>query len=440
MASRPPKPPDAFLSYTRWDDGRDRGKISQFRRELAAAVRAVTGKPFEIFQDVDDIDVSERWSDKLDQMLDEARFFIPILTPSYFTSKRCREELEKFLRAEADRGREDLVLPIYYIESEILEDPDLREADPLAAVIHKRQRLDWRKLRFSSFSTKAVKKALESLAVEIDRVRRRAKPPEALPVPAQAQNVAATRQAKEEARASAQRVVHSLGDVPSHQSMLASGTTQRIAPDVFLSYAREDESRARQLAEMLGKEGYAVFWDRRIPPGETWHSYIGNALIAAKCVVVVWSPNSIESEFVIEEAQSGKNRHVLIPVLIESVQPPLGFGLIQAADLTDWESQGFSEAFRYLLNSIRHKVDPLRTDETASDERALPQRLARTLRVTGGNWWGNGEGTKHQAEDEAGKRAGEVKGSHQAGAHGPIKILSPTATRMRGFDRGSART
>jgi hypothetical protein len=123
--------PDAFLSYTRFDDQNDGGAISKSRARLANAVRAVTGKPFEIFQDIDGIGLGEKWPGKLDQILDEARFFIPIVTPSYFTSEACRDELGKFLRAEADRGRSDLVLPIYYIECDVLEDRNLRSADPL---------------------------------------------------------------------------------------------------------------------------------------------------------------------------------------------------------------------------------------------------------------------------------------------------------------------
>ena len=173
MASKPPRPPDAFLSYTRFDDRRERGKISQFRQELEDEVRAVTGEAFEIFQDVDDIDVGERWSDKLDQMLDDARFFIPILTPNYFGSKACRDELGKFLKAEKAKGRGDLVLPVYYIEWDILEDAELRITDPLAMEIHQRQHHDWRKLRHSSFSTKAVKIALHNLARAIGKARRR---------------------------------------------------------------------------------------------------------------------------------------------------------------------------------------------------------------------------------------------------------------------------
>ena len=55
------KPPDAFLSYTRFDDQHDGGAISEFRRRLASSVRAVTGEPFEIFQDVNGIGIGEHW-------------------------------------------------------------------------------------------------------------------------------------------------------------------------------------------------------------------------------------------------------------------------------------------------------------------------------------------------------------------------------------------
>ena len=44
--------------------------------------------------------------------------------------------------------------------------------------------------------------------------------------------------------------------------------------DIFLSYAREDEVRARALAEALGSRGWSVFWDRRIPHGKNFRSHI----------------------------------------------------------------------------------------------------------------------------------------------------------------------
>ena len=170
------KPPDAFLSYTRFDDQHDGGAISEFCKRLASAVQAVTGTPFDIFQDVGGIGIGEHWPGKLDQMLDQARFFIPIVTPSYFTSTPCREELEKFLRAEAEHGRKDLVLPIYYIECDVLEEDEFRAADSLACTIHERQRQDWRELRFEPFEAKDVRRALEHLAREIVKARRRVVP------------------------------------------------------------------------------------------------------------------------------------------------------------------------------------------------------------------------------------------------------------------------
>ena len=167
------KLPDAFLSYTRFDDRHERGKISEFRNRLADTVRAVTGDPFEIFQDVDDIALGERWSGKLHGTIDQVPFFIPILTPSYFRSEACRDELAKFLKAEKARGRNDLILPIYYIECHVLEDPALRAADPLAKEIHERQRYDWRKMRHNSFDTKTIKTPLERMARDILKARAR---------------------------------------------------------------------------------------------------------------------------------------------------------------------------------------------------------------------------------------------------------------------------
>ena len=130
-------PPDAFLSYTRFDD--DDSEISTFRERLSNAVRKLSGEPFDIFQDIDGIGVGEPWSDKLEQILDQARFFIPIITPNYFKSEACRRELHKFLDAEKKAGRNDLIIPIYYIQTDVLEDKVQREGDDLAKVLHGRQ-------------------------------------------------------------------------------------------------------------------------------------------------------------------------------------------------------------------------------------------------------------------------------------------------------------
>jgi hypothetical protein len=103
--------------------------------------------------------------------------------------------------------------------------------------------------------------------------------------------------------------------------------------DIFLSYASEDRPRIRELVDAFEASGLTVFWDRTIPPGKTWRAVIGGALQQASAVVVCWSVHSIESQWVLEEAEVGKHRGRLLPVLLENVAPPLGFASIQAASL-----------------------------------------------------------------------------------------------------------
>src|SRR5512136_3157733 len=106
--------------------------------------------------------------------------------------------------------------------------------------------------------------------------------------------------------------------------------------DIFLSYAHEDQDQAQSLARALEAQGLSVYWDRAIPAGASWRSIIGEALEAAAVVIVLWSVRSVKSESVLAEADSGRNHAKLLPVLLDDVEPPLGFRTIQAADLREW--------------------------------------------------------------------------------------------------------
>jgi hypothetical protein len=52
--------------------------------------------------------------------------------------------------------------------------------------------------------------------------------------------------------------------------------------DIFISYAREDWERVRPLRDVFSGQGWSVFWDLEIPPGQTWDSYIATALRSAR--------------------------------------------------------------------------------------------------------------------------------------------------------------
>jgi TIR domain len=122
--------------------------------------------------------------------------------------------------------------------------------------------------------------------------------------------------------------------------------------DIFISYEKSDLQKAKMLAQRLGSQGWATFWDRKIPAGSTWRKTIGKELDEARCVVVLWSKASIESGWVQEEADDAKHRGILVPVLIENIQSPIGFRSIQAGNLANWEGSESAEAFEGLITDI----------------------------------------------------------------------------------------
>ena len=128
--------------------------------------------------------------------------------------------------------------------------------------------------------------------------------------------------------------------------------------DIFISYASEDRSRVRPLADALSDRGWSVWWDREIQAGRRFDDAIAEALAGARCVVVVWSQASITSSWVREEADEGRKRGVLIPLLIDDVSPPLGFGRIQAAPMIDWGGDPDSEAFQKFADDITALIGP----------------------------------------------------------------------------------
>jgi TolB-like protein len=122
--------------------------------------------------------------------------------------------------------------------------------------------------------------------------------------------------------------------------------------DIFVSYANQDRVKAKTLAQFLENEGWSAFWDRTIPLGMAWDNYIEKELNEARCLVVLWSHSSIDSGWVKEEAEEGKRRGILLPILIERVRPPLGFRGIQAADLSDWGGTQATFEFQGLVSHI----------------------------------------------------------------------------------------
>jgi hypothetical protein len=123
--------------------------------------------------------------------------------------------------------------------------------------------------------------------------------------------------------------------------------------DVFISYAREDKSSAILIAQALEREGVSVWWDRNIAPGKSYDRVIEEALDLAKCIVVLWSKQSVTSDWVKDEAEEGNRRGILVPASIEEVKAPLGFRRLQTANLVGWKGEYDHPEFREVLSAVK---------------------------------------------------------------------------------------
>lgn len=92
--------------------------------------------------------------------------------------------------------------------------------------------------------------------------------------------------------------------------------------DIFISYKREDQATARKLADALEEEGWSVWWDPKLRVGEHFDDVIERALNETKCVIVMWSNLSVNSEYVKSEATEALEQKKLVPVKIENVTLP----------------------------------------------------------------------------------------------------------------------
>ena len=146
---------------------------------------------------------------------------------------------------------------------------------------------------------------------------------------------------------------------------------------IFLSYARADVDCARKLAELVGRAGHDVWWDRELHGGSHFTSEIDKALRDAEAVVVLWSDASLGSAWVQDEAAEGRDSNRLVPAVIDAIRPPLGFRQYQAIDLTDLRSGDQPRQLEELLRAIVKMAVPTESKPQANAAPAKEEAPAK---------------------------------------------------------------
>ena len=108
--------------------------------------------------------------------------------------------------------------------------------------------------------------------------------------------------------------------------------------DIFISYKSEERALPEALASDLRAAGYSVWWDVDLVGGAAFRAQILEKLNAARAVIVIWTPASVQSEFVLDEADHAKQQGKLIPVRLPELDPrhiPLGHRQAQTCLLSE---------------------------------------------------------------------------------------------------------
>jgi TolB-like protein/Tfp pilus assembly protein PilF len=143
--------------------------------------------------------------------------------------------------------------------------------------------------------------------------------------------------------------------------------------DVFISYARADETTARRVARGLESAGFDVWWDAEIPAHRAYSEVIERQLDEAKAVVVLWSKTAAESQWVRAEADFGRNAGKLVQAQIDGTMPHMPFNQIQCADLKGWRGSERQPGWAKLKASVDALV-------SGGEKRAVPPPAARSSR------------------------------------------------------------
>ena len=162
--------PSAFLSYARFDDSHNRKSIQWLCNRLTGEVRELTGVPFKMFIDTEDIRYGEMWDRTIQEALESALFLIVIMTPSYFKSDNCKKEYDLFRKLEKIQKRSDLILPVYYVSVEEIDKERIPPKNKWLDDLVHRQYIDFRSLRFENRTSKGMHKKIVELAGRVSEL------------------------------------------------------------------------------------------------------------------------------------------------------------------------------------------------------------------------------------------------------------------------------
>ena len=132
--------------------------------------------------------------------------------------------------------------------------------------------------------------------------------------------------------------------------------------------------------------GWSVWCDRTLKPGQIFAHEIRAALDKARCLIVLWSWDSVVSFWVQVEVAEGHGRGILIQALLDDVVIPLEFSRMPAANLVGWRGTLPHAGFEELAHAVEEVLPtPIEEVWDFNCSGARLDRLAAELAPE--RWW-----------------------------------------------------
>ena len=141
--------------------------------------------------------------------------------------------------------------------------------------------------------------------------------------------------------------------------------------DVFVSYARGDQSLAEKIAQHLIGAGFTTWWDSELLPHDSFANVIQQEILGARAVLVIWSEAGTRSQWVRAEAELARVEDKLIQVVADQCTIPLPFNQYQAADLRHWHGDTADPQWRKVLASVVHFADSVAAGSSQSQKSSI---------------------------------------------------------------------
>lgn len=140
----------------------------------------------------------------------------------------------------------------------------------------------------------------------------------------------------------------------------ANGPRQGPGPasgaDLFISYSRKDLPLIKPLTSILQQCGWSVWFDQELKAGAAFDRAIEQALRDARAVIVAWSRNSVDSDWVRAEAAFALENSKLFPVRLDDAPLPLRFIHVHTLNLCGWDGSDEHHDLQSLVAQLTEAI------------------------------------------------------------------------------------